>query len=118
MAIALPACAHARRAIYVWMVPASDMKAMRPATRAEVRPIHWQTWSVNARFLIFLKVQCAGVADRALPSCRLRSRKCLPGDGIPLDIIDAVLRFSLGASTIGSAGTWLEPNAGKANRFV
>jgi acylaminoacyl-peptidase len=38
----------------VWMAPASDIKAAEPVTRTKGRPINWQDWSADGRFLMFL----------------------------------------------------------------
>ena len=38
----------------VWMAPASDVKAAEPVTRTKGRPINWQDWSADGRFLMFL----------------------------------------------------------------
>ena len=38
----------------VWMAPASDIKAAGPVTRTKGRPINWQDWSADGRFLMFL----------------------------------------------------------------
>jgi dipeptidyl aminopeptidase/acylaminoacyl peptidase len=38
----------------VWMAPASDIKAGEPVTRTKGRPINWQDWSADGRFLMFL----------------------------------------------------------------
>jgi dipeptidyl aminopeptidase/acylaminoacyl peptidase len=38
----------------VWMAPASDVKAGEPVTRTKGRPINWQDWSADGRFLMFL----------------------------------------------------------------
>ena len=38
----------------VWMAPASDIKAGTPVTRTKGRPINWQDWSADGRFLMFL----------------------------------------------------------------
>src|SRR5262245_65249845 len=36
------------------MAPANDIKAGEPVTRTKGRPINWQDWSADARFLMFL----------------------------------------------------------------
>lgn len=38
----------------VWMAPANDIKAGEPVTRTRGRPINWQDWSADGRFLMFL----------------------------------------------------------------
>jgi dipeptidyl aminopeptidase/acylaminoacyl peptidase len=38
----------------VWMAPAGDIKAGEPVTRTKGRPINWQDWSADGRFLMFL----------------------------------------------------------------
>jgi acylaminoacyl-peptidase len=38
----------------VWMAPVSDVKAGEPVTRTKGRPINWQDWSADGRFLMFL----------------------------------------------------------------
>jgi dipeptidyl aminopeptidase/acylaminoacyl peptidase len=38
----------------VWMAPAIDIKAGEPMTRTKGRPINWQDWSADGRFLMFL----------------------------------------------------------------
>jgi acylaminoacyl-peptidase len=38
----------------VWMAPANDIKAGEPVTRTKGRPINWQDWSADSRFLMFL----------------------------------------------------------------
>jgi dipeptidyl aminopeptidase/acylaminoacyl peptidase len=38
----------------VWMAPATDIKAGEPVTRTTGRPINWQDWSADGRFLMFL----------------------------------------------------------------
>lgn len=38
----------------VWIAPATDMKAGEPVTRTTGRPINWQDWSADGRFLMFL----------------------------------------------------------------
>jgi acylaminoacyl-peptidase len=38
----------------VWMAPANDIKAGEPVTRTKGRPINWQNWSADGRFLMFL----------------------------------------------------------------
>jgi acylaminoacyl-peptidase len=38
----------------VWKAPASDIKAAEPVTRTKGRPINWQDWSADGRFLMFL----------------------------------------------------------------
>jgi dipeptidyl aminopeptidase/acylaminoacyl peptidase len=38
----------------VWMAPATDVKAGEPVTRTKGRPINWQDWSADGRFLMFL----------------------------------------------------------------
>ena len=38
----------------VWMAPATDIKAGEPVTRIKGRPINWQDWSADGRFLMFL----------------------------------------------------------------
>jgi acylaminoacyl-peptidase len=38
----------------VWMAPADDIKAGEPVTRTKGRPINWQDWSADSRFLKFL----------------------------------------------------------------
>jgi hypothetical protein len=76
MAIGFPACAHGRRAINVWMAPA--MKAIQPATPTKVRPFHWQTWCVNARFLIFLNDETGDESlDRFEPDASWRSNRTM-----------------------------------------
>jgi dipeptidyl aminopeptidase/acylaminoacyl peptidase len=38
----------------VWMAPAGDVKAGAPVTRTKGRPINWQDWTADGRFLMFL----------------------------------------------------------------
>ena len=38
----------------VWMAPATDIKAGEPVTRTKGRPINWQDWSADGRFLMLL----------------------------------------------------------------
>jgi len=38
----------------VWMAPANDIKSGAPVTRTKGRPINWQDWSADGRFLMFL----------------------------------------------------------------
>jgi acylaminoacyl-peptidase len=38
----------------VWMAPTSDITAGEPVTRTKGRPINWQDWSADGRFLMFL----------------------------------------------------------------
>lgn len=38
----------------VWLAPAGDIKAGEPVTRTKGRPINWQDWSADGRFLMFL----------------------------------------------------------------
>jgi dipeptidyl aminopeptidase/acylaminoacyl peptidase len=38
----------------VWLAPAGDVKAGEPVTRTKGRPINWQDWSADGRFLMFL----------------------------------------------------------------
>ena len=38
----------------VWMAPASDIKTAQPVTRTRGRPINWQDWSADGRFLMYL----------------------------------------------------------------
>jgi dipeptidyl aminopeptidase/acylaminoacyl peptidase len=38
----------------VWMAPAAEIKAGGPVTRTKGRPINWQDWSADGRFLMFL----------------------------------------------------------------
>jgi acylaminoacyl-peptidase len=38
----------------VWMAPANNIKAGEPVTRTKGRPINWQDWSADGRFLMFL----------------------------------------------------------------
>ena len=38
----------------VWMAPSNDIKAGEPVTRTKGRPINWQDWSADSRFLMFL----------------------------------------------------------------
>jgi dipeptidyl aminopeptidase/acylaminoacyl peptidase len=38
----------------VWMAPAGDIKVGEPVTRTKGRPINWQDWSADGRFLMFL----------------------------------------------------------------
>jgi acylaminoacyl-peptidase len=38
----------------VWLAPAGDIKAGEPVTRTQGRPINWQDWSADGRFLMFL----------------------------------------------------------------
>jgi dipeptidyl aminopeptidase/acylaminoacyl peptidase len=38
----------------VWMAPANDIEVGEPVTRTTGRPINWQDWSADGRFLMFL----------------------------------------------------------------
>ena len=38
----------------VWLAPSGDAKAAEPVTRTKGRPINWQDWSADGRFLMFL----------------------------------------------------------------
>ena len=38
----------------VWLAPAGDVKAGAPVTRTTGRPINWQDWTADGRFLMFL----------------------------------------------------------------
>ncbi len=38
----------------VWLAPAGDIKAGEPVTRTKGRPINWQDWTADGRFLMFL----------------------------------------------------------------
>jgi dienelactone hydrolase len=38
----------------VWLAPAGDVKAGEPVTRTKGRPINWQDWTADGRFLMFL----------------------------------------------------------------
>jgi hypothetical protein len=38
----------------LWMAQANDIKAGEPVTRTKGRPINWQDWSADGRFLMFL----------------------------------------------------------------
>ena len=38
----------------VWLAPAGDTKSGEPVTRTKGRPINWQDWSADGRFLMFL----------------------------------------------------------------
>jgi Tol biopolymer transport system component len=38
----------------VWLSPADDIKSGSPVTRTKGRPINWQEWSADGRFLMFL----------------------------------------------------------------
>lgn len=38
----------------VWLAPADDVKAGQPVTRTKGRPINWQDWTADGRFLMFL----------------------------------------------------------------
>ena len=38
----------------VWLAPADDVKAGVPVTRTTGRPINWQDWTADGRFLMFL----------------------------------------------------------------
>jgi dipeptidyl aminopeptidase/acylaminoacyl peptidase len=38
----------------VWLAPADDVKAGQPVTRTRGRPINWQDWTADGRFLMFL----------------------------------------------------------------
>lgn len=38
----------------VWKAPADDIKAGEPVTRGKGRPINWQDWSADGRFLMYL----------------------------------------------------------------
>ena len=38
----------------VWIASASDIKTAQPVTRTRGRPINWQDWSADGRFLMFL----------------------------------------------------------------
>jgi dipeptidyl aminopeptidase/acylaminoacyl peptidase len=38
----------------VWLAPAGDVKSGEPVTRTKGRPINWQDWTADGRFLMFL----------------------------------------------------------------